>query len=215
LKHGADPDARMKDQPTRFGFAPRSRPIGATPYVLAAVAAHAETMRLLVEYGADPTLVPDNKVPALLFAAGAQRLLVNSLATEEGSIEAVQAALDAGAKITDTDEQGNTVLHGAAKVESPDLVQFLFDQGADIYAKNKSGTSPEDEAYRFLRGISGGAKERSSPTLDLIRELSRPQTLVQAIEEWTDVEPHIRDAVEALLQGELERISGGAAAKSD
>lgn len=213
LKHGANPDARLKDHPTRFGFAPRARPIGSTPYVLAAIAAHADTMRMLVEYDADPALVPDNKVPALLFAAGAQRLLVNSLATEEGSIEAVQAALDLGAKITDTDAQGNTVLHGAAKVKSPNLIQFLFDQGADVLAKNAKGDTPEDEAYRFLRGVSGGAKERSSPTLDLIRELSKPVTLMQAMEEWGEMEPHIREAVEALLNGELERISEAATAK--
>ena len=70
-------------------------------------------------------------------------------------------------------------------------------------------------AYRFLRGVSGGAEERSSPTLDLIRELSRPATLMQAIEEWGDVQPHIRKAVESLLNGELERISEAAKAKAE
>ena len=215
LKHGANRDALLKDNPTRFGFAPRLRPIGSTPYVLAAIAADAATMRLLVEHGADPTLVPDNEVPALLFASGAQRLLVNSRATEERSIEAVQAAMDLGAKITDTDAQGNTVLHGAAKVRSPNLVQFLVDQGADLFAKNAAGETAEDLAYRFLRGVSEGAEERSSPTLDLIRELSRPATLMQAIEEWGDVQPHIRKAVESLLNGELERISEAAKAKAE
>ena len=164
-------------------------------------------MRLLVENGADPTIVPDSKAPAILYAAGFQRLLVNSRATEDGSIAAVQAALDHGAKITDTDQKGNTVLHGAVKVRSPNLVQYLYDQGADVLAKNNIGWTPEDEVYRFLRAESAGAEDRSSPTLDLVRELSRPKTLVRAIEAWSDVAPHVRDAVEVLLQGALENSS--------
>jgi ankyrin repeat protein len=203
LKHDANADARMTKAPTRFGFAPRGRPTGATPYILAAIAADAEAMRLLVKYGADPTLVADNKVPAILFAAGLQRLLVNSRATEEASIEAVQAALDLGAKITDTDTGGNTVLHGAASMRLPNLVQYLADQGADLFARNKRNQSPEFTAARAT-GATG-----DNAALELIRELSRPPVLLNAIEEWGEMKPHIRAAVEELLSAELRRLSGG------
>jgi ankyrin repeat protein len=215
LEYGADPNALLKDNPTRFGFAPRLRPIGSTSYVLAALAGDAATMRLLVENGADPTLLPETKIPAILYASGYRRLLANSPVTEEQCIEAVQAALDSGAAITDTDADGNTVLHGAAYVRFPNLIQFLVDQGADLYAKNSNRQNPEYVASRQSRGVGEGEGQTASPALKLIRKLSKPATLTQSIEEWGEMQPHIRNAVEFLLQGELKRISEAAAAEAD
>jgi ankyrin repeat protein len=213
LKHGADPNSRLKKDPTRFGFSPNPRPRGATPYILAAIAADAKAMDILVEHGADPTLVPDNKVPAILLASGVNRSLTNSLATEEQSLEAVKMAMTHGANVTDTDKGGNTTLHGAAKMRLNGLIQFLFDEGADIYAKNKRGWNPEYMAAHELRG-AGEVAVTSSPTLDLVRELSKPATLKNAIEDWSDVSPHVREAVESLLTGELDRIAKEAAEKA-
>jgi ankyrin repeat protein len=212
LKHGANPNARLKTNPTRFGFSPKMRPIGSTPYVLAAIAGDAATMRLLAKHGADPTLLPDNKIPAIVYASGYRRQIANSPVTEEQSIAAVQAALDAGVSITDKDASGYTVLHGAAEVRSPKLIQFLVDQGADVFAKNIRGQNPEYVASHKFRRLDEVEAQTASPTLELIRKLSKPATLTQSIEEWGDMQPHIRSAVESLLQGELKRISDAARA---
>jgi len=213
LKHGADPNARLKKPPTRFGFSPNPRPTGATPYILAAIAVDAEAMRILVEHGADPTLVPNNTVPAILLASGVNRSLTNSLATEENSLEAIKMALSHGAKVTDTAKNGDTTLHGAAQMRMLKVIQFLYDEGADIYARNKRGLNPEYMAAHDLRGV-GEVEVESSPTLDLVRELSKPTTLKNAIDEWSDVSLHVREAVESLLSGELERIEKEAAEKA-
>jgi hypothetical protein len=127
----------------------------------------------------------------------------------------VQAALDSGAAITDKDAKGNTVLHGAAKVRFPNLIQFLVDQGADLHAKNSRGQNPEYVASHELRGVGEVEIQTISPALKLIRKLSKPATLTQSIEEWGEMQPHIRSAVESLLQGELKRISEAATAEAN
>lgn len=212
LEHGANPDARLESSPSRYGFSPNPRPKGATPYILAAIAADARAMDILIRYGADPTLMPNNNVPAILLAAGVNRSLTNSLATEEQSINAVKMAMAHGATVHDKDKHGNTVLHGAAKVRMTGLIQFLVDEGADLFAKNKSGQNPEYMASHELRG-AGEVPIESSPTLDLVRELSKPVTLTKAIEEWMSLAPHVQKSIEALLQGEHERIAEAAKVK--
>ena len=82
--------------------------------------------------------------------------------------------------------------------------------------------TPEVDYNKYMasREFRGAFEEnspgiKSSPTLDLIRELSKPATLKLAIEEWGEIPPHVRDAVESLLKGELERIAEATAAKAE
>jgi len=207
LDHGADPNARLKKNPSRYGFTVTSnRPTNATPYILAAYAGDADVMNLLIENGADPTLVPGNKASALLWAAGVGRHTAENVATEEESLAAVKAALDHGADISATDNSGNTALHGAAWIRSPKVVQFLVENGADVHAQNKYKLTPIDIASRDgrLAGLPGPTIE-DSPTLNMLRDLAVPKVVKDSIEVWETLPPHIRNAVELLLEGELKK----------
>jgi len=205
LDHGADPNARLKKNPSRYGFTVTStRPTNATPYILAAYAGDADVMNKLVEHGADPALVPSNKAPALLWAAGVGRHTAENVASEGESLAAVKAAMDHGADVNAIDSSGNTALHGAAWIRSPKIVQYLVDQGADVLVKNKYELTPAYIASRDgrLAGLPGPIIE-DSPTLNLLRELAVPNVVKDSIEVWETLPPHIRNAIEQLLDGEL------------
>ena len=84
LDHGADPDARLESTPPRAGYSQLSvehrvagvRPFpGATPFLLAAMAADVEVMRVLAEGGADPNLTADDQTTPLMLAAGLGRYM--------------------------------------------------------------------------------------------------------------------------------------------
>ena len=183
LDHGADPNALLEKNPSRYGFTvTSSRPKDSTPYVLAAIAGDADMMRMLVDNGADPSLRPSNGVPALLWAAGVNRHTAENIATEAESLEAVKVALEHGADINVTDKVGNTAMHGAAWIRSPKIVQFLVDNGGDVNVVNKYEWSPLYIAVRDgrLAGIPGPIVEHS-PVADLLRELSNPELVAKAL----------------------------------
>jgi ankyrin repeat protein len=143
LVHGADPNARLKKNPSRYGFTVAStRPTGSTPYIIAAMAGEADIMRLLVEQGADPKLKPSNGTTALLVAAGVGRHTAENVMTEEESVAACAMALELGADVNETDPNGNTAMHGAAWTRAPKLVQFLADNGGKALVKNKYKQTP-------------------------------------------------------------------------
>ena len=60
------------------------------------------------------------------------------------TLESIQALLDAGANINDTDENGDTALMAACvnsrpKGDRTKIIQLLLDSGADVKMRNKSG----------------------------------------------------------------------------
>src|SRR5258707_2432397 len=72
LDHGADPDARAKDNTlTRTIFTMQwFYEAGCTPFFRAAQSSDTDLMQLLLEYGADPFMTTDNADSALTAAAG-------------------------------------------------------------------------------------------------------------------------------------------------
>ena len=93
---------------------------GATPFLLAADRADIPLMRLLLELGADPLLPNDNNTTPLLAAAGVGTGEPAEEAGEENeALEAVKMLLDLGADINGVNNDGETVMHGAAHGISP------------------------------------------------------------------------------------------------
>jgi ankyrin repeat protein len=128
---------------------------GATPYFLAARSADAELMRALAALGAD-TSIPneDNSTPLMAAAGLGTRSPGEDAGTENEVVEALQAALDLGAKIDAVDNNGETAMHGAAYKNLPGAVLFLASKGANIEIWNKKdrfGWTPLRiaEGYRF------------------------------------------------------------------
>ena len=165
-------------------------------------------MRLLVKRGADPALKPANGMTPLLTAAGVNRFRMENAVPEDELLAAVQAAVELGADVNETDRGGNTALHGAAWIRSHKIIRYLVEQGADVHALNKQGQSPVYVAERDGRFPGRGPKLEHSPAADLLRELGVPAVLKKSLEEWPKLPRHVRDAVESLLRGELENLQG-------
>jgi hypothetical protein len=86
--------------------------------------------------------------------------------------------LDLGFDINATDTLGQTALHGAAMRTSDQdankLIEFLVSRGADLYAKNKKGRTPLDEAEgEEITAENGGGDRRgiNERTYNLLKGL--------------------------------------------
>lgn len=206
LEHGADPNALIEKTPSRLGFQVFKHKINETPLWLAAFACEPEIMRLLVDHGADMDLRSESGVSVLMIAAGVSRFRSEYIVPEERALETVKMALELGADVNETDPEGNTAMHGAAFIRSTKIVQFLADSGADVNALNEKGHSPIHVAEHDGRRAGTGAEVEHSPVLELLRELSVPDAVKKSIEEWANIPRHVRDAIESLLSGELEKM---------
>ena len=61
---------------------------------------------------------------------------------DANALEAAKLALMLGDDINAANEKGRTALHGAAGIGANTLIQFLFEQGANLNAKDRGGYSP-------------------------------------------------------------------------
>jgi ankyrin repeat protein len=132
--------------------------------------ASAETLRIIIDMGARVSSVDlDGKTPlrlalerdmwdhAKLLADGGSNVFVVAgdgktpaeIAIAKGR-EAVNAVFG-GRAIAAQDPTGNTILHYAAQMGSPDLVALLIDLGASKTARNISSESPGDVALKWRR----------------------------------------------------------------
>src|SRR5262245_23807257 len=119
---------------------------GTTPLLRAARSGDAETMRLLLENGADPKLAIKDGTNALMLAAGVGYRDKNTKGTEAEALEALKVAIAAGLDLNEANTKGEAALHGAALRGADTIVQFLAEHGAKINAKTKQGFTPLDVA---------------------------------------------------------------------
>ena len=158
---GADVNARVTERPpagiTRLNF------VEGTPFLLAARTGDADLMRLLVELGADPLLPnEDNTTPVMVAAGVGTSSPGEDPGTEPEVLEAVQVALEFGGNLNDIDDNGETVMHGAAYKHLPKVVEFLAEAGADINVWNQpnaKGWTP----LQIVEGVHIGMNIQSSP----------------------------------------------------
>jgi ankyrin repeat protein len=170
VRHGADVNARVTKKPYDLGTT-NLKVIGATPLLMAARTADAPLMQLLAQLGADPLLANVDHTTPLMAAAGVgTQQFGEDPGTEEEVLEAVKVALDLGGDINGVDDNGETVIHGAAYKEVPSVVQFLLEKGAKLEIwnrKNKLGWTP----LRISEGVTRGQniRHRSPATAAVIR----------------------------------------------
>ncbi len=177
--------------------------VSATPYWLAAYFREPNIMRDLVAAGADPRLTTlerwrpvaeraggvgpphdaDGFIPPLVAAlrgpADKGRFFNTASRDPDGEerkvLEAVRVAVEFGADVNGTAEDGGAAIHTAAQRNFASVVSLLAEQGADIDLKNGSGRSPLQIAAgaEAGRARSAAAAERapSGNSAEVLREL--------------------------------------------
>jgi ankyrin repeat protein len=108
---------------------------GATPFLRAAQSSDVALMKLLLEYGADPTIKTSDDITALDVASGLG--WVEGVTYEwsaADNLETVKLCLDLGIDPNAADNQGRTALHGAAHKGRDAVIQMLVDHGANLEA---------------------------------------------------------------------------------
>ncbi|MET0292218.1 MAG: ankyrin repeat domain-containing protein [Steroidobacteraceae bacterium] len=155
LDRGANPNARLT-KPLLMRAHTDGDPAvgpGATAYMRAAKAGDVQTMKRLVERGADPNATMNNGDTALMLAAGLgwrdgnMAVPSRDVGTEEEAMAAIQFCLDRGADINAAGGKKNTALHVASTGRgSMKIVEFLHQHGASLDALNEAGQTPRDAA---------------------------------------------------------------------
>ena len=194
LAAGARPDAQVTEatRVTRNGqvLMIGEHLLGATPFALAAKFAEADMMRELLTAGADGVLPLRNGWTPLMLASGAswrygvwdrrERTLHRDFAfqaehaDEEGTLGAVQVALDAGGDVNAVDETGSTALHYVADKGFPRVVELLVEHGAGVNVANYRGQTPLAVVMRGRGNI-----EAAPATEALLRALGAEERAVR------------------------------------
>jgi ankyrin repeat protein len=147
-KH-ADPNARTKEYPpqrrwiTRLGSLSWVDFTGQTAFLRAALAGDLKTMRLLLEYHADPNINTFNGTTPLMAAAGVNWTV--SQTYDEGPqalLEAVKLTQSLGNDVNATNDMGVQAIHGAANRGADDIIRFLVEKGARLDGADKQGRTP-------------------------------------------------------------------------
>ena len=192
LGAGARPDAQVIEatRVTRNGqvLMIGDHLLGATPFALAAKFAEGGIMRALLAAGADGVLPLRNGWTPLMLASGASwrygvwdrrdRALHRDFAfqaehaDEEGTLDAVRAALEAGGAVDAVDETGATALHHVADKGFGRVVELLVERGADPNAVNHRGQTP----LALVTGRPRGNVEAAPATAALLRSLGATET---------------------------------------
>ena len=175
LKGGADPNRRTTSHIWYAAYNTGRMGVdfaGATPFWRAAYSLDVEAMRLLVKYGADPSIptmtygstrrpndpsgmdaVPNGgpNVPAFHAASGVgygtSRVAQQHRHVPDGWMPAAKYFIEElGVNVNVRDADGFTALHHAAARGDNDVIKYLISKGADPMAVNRAGQTTVDMA---------------------------------------------------------------------
>ena len=189
LKHGADPNIPLVEGVPKVGYSNARifgwHDTGATPFWLAARSVYLDVMKVLVEYGADPSLglskpegyvatplvpPPAEGTSPLMAAMGTGRSRLDLVVPAEDVFEAAELILELGTDPNGTDVKGMFPLFQAASSGNDALVKLLVDAGADVNLAMPDGETALDAARGKARR-SGASLGRKAPTHESTVEL--------------------------------------------
>jgi len=185
LERGANPDYALKLPPLPREIAydrANDYPVmnaGSTPLQRAAYGADVEMMKLLLDHDADfslGNLMGVTPLIALTTNSGTRGRNKN----EDTVIAGLDLLIGAG---LDINQQGGanleTPLHTTARANWLEVVKYLVDKGADLYAQDKNGLLPLDYA-------TGKADSQTFGNFDMVGELPEMAALLQ---QYMDARP--------------------------
>ena len=174
LARGADPNvAYTKRIPPRQAQGVITVPGGATPLYRATRATDLQTVRLLLDNGADPSRAArDGSTPMMVASGfGARAASDDDEFTELGPradpLDAIKLFVDKGANVNAVNNLGNTALHYAAIQGSSRIIEFLASKGARFDIKNKKEQLAIDSAsgriWELLDNLAKSAATAPAP----------------------------------------------------
>jgi ankyrin repeat protein len=122
---------------------------GSTPLLRAAKACDVPAAKLLLERKAKVDLANSLNLTPLLVVAGSNWAITDTrgrFRNEKHCIEMAKMLLDAGANINAVNNNGQSSLHAAARMDMKDLVRFLGERGANLDIKDRNGSTALDIA---------------------------------------------------------------------
>jgi len=135
LDAGANPNALVNNTPRARMRAGSPRIVFATPLMRAAFSGDLELVKLLLSYGADPTIVSKDGETMVSAAAGLGFIQGYSKGKPPAErLETVKLFVELGADVNAADDYGITPLMVAANMGDVSIIQFLIDHGADLGA---------------------------------------------------------------------------------
>lgn len=118
-----------------------------TPFWIACNTDHLKAAERLLECGADPFILDEDKKTALMAAS------------EYGNIETMQLALSLGINIDQQDNDGNTACIIAAENGFCNAVEFLLARNANKNLKTKDGLTAKASAEYYLESYKNSDDE--------------------------------------------------------
>ena len=178
LRRGVDPNARTREvPPIRRHILPTTGSLswvdftGQTAFIAAALSGDVTVMRLLLNYGADPTITTHQGTTALMAAAGINWVFFQTF--DEGPeklFEAVKLCVEElGLDVNAANSMGLTPLMGAANRGSDNIIQYLVEKGAMLNVKDKEGRTPLNWAEGVFLATNPAKPKPSS--MELISKL--------------------------------------------
>lgn len=145
LEHGANPNAQLTGPtiPRHHGFPDRSLSAGATALMRAARSHDLESMRMLLEAGADATLTQADG-SNVLFSAVAPPPRGTGDAGLVAAKDVILLVLEAGADLNAKGANGESALHRAARQGNPTAITVLIEEGIPLDVRDEAGKTPLD-----------------------------------------------------------------------
>ena len=135
LDAGANSNALVNNTPRARMRAGSPRIVFATALMRAAFSADLELVKLLLAYGADPTIVSKDGETMVAAAAGLGFIQGYSKGKpEDERLQVVKLFVELGADVNQPDDYGITPLMVAANMGDTKVIQYLVDVGADLGA---------------------------------------------------------------------------------
>ena len=138
IDHGADINARVGARPWYRGFGNSGGPDpdGSTAFWRAAAALDLDSMKLLLERGANPEIATTHGCSPLVVAAGLQHSHQGANQVPDARLPVVRFLVEQlHADVNSKDDKGYTSLHGAALIGRDDVIDYLVSKGANIKAR--------------------------------------------------------------------------------